>query len=693
MNGVGPPGPGSPPRVVQQPPILPPLPNLSGEDGPSQPSQPQQQQQAPPAGQQPQSSGPLSLELPPINFDAPATNSGDERRPLSPITERSTPLEGRSLSAEKSTNARAPSALATTPPRLPEQSPSILQQPLVSSPTANSPPPESKMFGRASVDSYAGSRPDSKFSPPGQISRSSTDHPHSPTPPPENSRRQMSPEPRSTTPSTPPRFAAASARALSPPRAVSPFRATSPPQSQTTSPLATPAGPPLSSTRMVPDRSISQASIPSIPTPMSRPSYTTETALSVTQQPVQSTAPTPTKKPSITDDILGDAGAALFYMQHMQQDGPVPPRKRGPPPVPTDDDDDEEETPSDSESEPYTPPPRQATSPLRVQHANSPPPHPGSPQPPVVPAKSPKPQATGQVTPTATETPTVSRPGSGLRNRPSGARAAPSTRLSTYLQNSFPADTTPTESASTTTAASTASRQHTVDNTMAAAVHESASYEDHNADALAALTFLEQEDRPAPPPMPRSPPADTSTEIPYAASPPLPEVVETPASPSQKRAVPAATSEQPRSSFAPTKLAAQRKAKTQAQQAAQQAAAHRPGKANGRARAQPKSASAWGESSEEEEEEEEEEDDEEVDSDDEPPARSAASVSDHHSASVHTPRSPYSAMGPGSQARGSGSAVDVNAGAYPRRPRDLPQVPGGHSTSSSHITHPASPAS
>lgn len=348
----------------------------------------------------------------------------------------------------------------------------------------------------------------------------------------------------------------------------------------------------------------------------------------------------------------------------MQQEGAPPPRKRGPPPPTELQGDDENDDDSDSESEPYTPPPRHATSPLRAQHANSPPIPPASPQPPVVPAKSPKPaaeQSSASGTTTEGQAASASRPGSGLRNRPSGARAAPATRMSAYLQNPPSLSTSPSTATTNTSTSDKADDRNTM-----AALHEAASYEDHNADALAALTFLEQEDRPAPPSS-KGPESSSSPTL-KPQSPSLPEVVKTPASPSTKPHSAA------RSSFAPSRLAAERKAKTQAQQAAQQAAAHRPGKANGRRR-QAKGSGAWGDSSEEEEEEEDEDEEEDVDSDEEPPQRSAASVSDHSAFAQSGQRSPYAQQGGASPAR---SAVDVNNGTYPpRRPRDLPQTPGG----------------
>ncbi|KAI0663874.1 hypothetical protein C8Q70DRAFT_1050494 [Cubamyces menziesii] len=701
MNGVGPEA-GGPP-ADNGPPTLPPLPSVTADE----PEQPTPRQPA-------SNGGVSSLQLPPLSFDstpiheeqAPQRVDADHR-PLTPITERSVPLEAasRSLSGEKPQEARA--QLSNSPPQapIPEEQPStsILNQPFVTSPSATSPPAE-YTSPRRSEDSFApgtSSRPDSKLSyrAGGQIasvpSRSSSSHPASPTFG-ERIQPPTSPEIRPSTPSTPPRFQS--------PRALSPPRLASPPQPQSQTPVSpTPETP--NSVRIVPPRSISQSSIPTslytLPTPTSRTGQSMmdhakdkpAPPLPISASSSQSPPAVPRKNSTETDDILGDAGAALFYMQHMQQQEGTgtgvrsrPPRLRGPPPKASPSED-EDETPSESDSEPYTPPPRAMASPLRVRQTSPPP---GEQPPPVVPAKSPRPSANQPVS-TQSEAPTAtaaaSRP-SALRNKPSGARAAPSsssTRVSAYLQNSLPPpDEAPSEK--TTTPATTANQTDKSDDdrdAMAAAVQKPApahdhGFEDPTADALAALSFLEREERPAPPPAaPQSPSQRSFTATPR--SPPLPEVVETPASPSQTRPAPS----EPRSSFAPTRLAAERKAKTQAQQAAHQAAAHRPGKANGRKGGKPRDSGAWGESSEEEEEEEEEEDDD-VDSDDEPAPRTrTTSVSDQASALGHgappsiAGRSPYPQTNTSSPAR---SQVDVNnnPGAYPaqRRGRDLPQVPG-----------------
>ncbi|KAF9007597.1 hypothetical protein BDQ17DRAFT_1324157 [Cyathus striatus] len=121
------------------------------------------------------------------------------------------------------------------------------------------------------------------------------------------------------------------------------------------------------------------------------------------------------------------------------------------------------------------------------------------------------------------------------------------------------------------------------------------------------------------------------------------------------------TPQQYKSSFAPSKQAAERKAKAQAQQAAHQAAVHKPGRANGNRKS--RVGGAWNESSEEEEEEEE---DEEGESDGEPPLTRGQ----------NTPSS-----GPGSSNASMRLSQTQGGEAQPhshlRPPRNLPQIPGG----------------
>ncbi|KAH9846672.1 hypothetical protein C2E23DRAFT_898508 [Lenzites betulinus] len=707
MNGVGPAGPeGSSSPSGATPPILPPVPHVAADEPREPEANPEPESVFGPGSSTaggPSTNG-ITMQLPPFSFDStpmheepPKAPAEHDRRPLTPITERSIPIESmsRSLSGGRSQESTKIQT-STSPPQatIPEESTSILHEPFVTSPTATSPPPE---YGRRSVESHAHvpvSRPDSKLSqriiPIANVpSRSSSEQPSSPPPP----AKPTSPVPRHN---TPPRFQ--SPRALSPPRTASPLRTATPPQPVSKQPdPEQPLPDTPGSVRIVPNRSMSQASIPTslytIATPISPPTSRLGHGMLDRDKPApplpvsapRSSGAVPLKKKSEADDILGDAGEALFYMQHMQQqqDGAAsaPIRRRGPPPQVLPSEDEEEDTPSESDSEPYTPPPRAAVSvsPLHVRHTS---PARESQEPPALPAKSPRPgqAASDQRVPSPVyEAPVASRPESTLRNRPYGARAAPSsTRMSAYIQNSPPLDHTATSTATDTTATTTDREED--NNTMAAVAQNTApasshdhGFDDQAADALAALSFLEREDRPAPPAAPQSP--SQAQNFSPLTSPPLPEFTTTPASPSQTRANPA----EPRSSFAPTKLAAQRKAKSQAQQAAQQAAASRPGKGNGR-KGRPQDRGAWGESSEEEEEEEEEEDDDDVDSDEEPAPR-RTSVSDQASALGHGgppsagARSPYAQMGAGSPAR---SQTDVNTGAHPpsRQARNLPQLPG-----------------
>ncbi|OCB85327.1 hypothetical protein A7U60_g7632 [Sanghuangporus baumii] len=149
--------------------------------------------------------------------------------------------------------------------------------------------------------------------------------------------------------------------------------------------------------------------------------------------------------------------------------------------------------------------------------------------------------------------------------------------------------------------------------------------EDETVDALAVLSFLEQQDAPAlSEPVKatsqqneklqqeqRSPPGTSSL-------PPPPTILEpedrAPSPPSQQ------TSSKPyRSSFAPSKQAAERKARSAAQQAAHEEILHKPGRPNGKQRAKQREGGWESSEDEEEEEEEEEEDDDDVNTDDEAP--------------------------------------------------------------------------
>ncbi|KAI9512071.1 hypothetical protein F5148DRAFT_1165993 [Russula earlei] len=188
--------------------------------------------------------------------------------------------------------------------------------------------------------------------------------------------------------------------------------------------------------------------------------------------------------------------------------------------------------------------------------------------------------------------------------------------------------------------------------------------EDPDADALAALTFLErhQDDGPVAPAPMASPPQAVASR----PSQETPAIVEPDAQPQTPESE---NTSAYRSSFAPSKNAMQRKARSDAHQAAHEAATHRPGHGEGKTKGKSKSVGAWGDSSDEEEEEEEEED---VDSDGEPVApRDDRSVS-NYAASINQ-RSRISSPR-GSSPLASGGDVQP-AQPHPRPPRNLPPVP------------------
>jgi CCR4-NOT transcriptional complex subunit CAF120 len=143
--------------------------------------------------------------------------------------------------------------------------------------------------------------------------------------------------------------------------------------------------------------------------------------------------------------------------------------------------------------------------------------------------------------------------------------------------------------------------------------HHGQPFEDDHADVLAALTFLETQDA-----------RKYSEDSPQPSS--LAHVSPSPTGDSRDDFQSSVDGNaQYRSSFAPSKKASERLAKSQAQQAAHQAAVSRPGRSS--ARPKIRESGAWNESSDEEEDgDDDEDDDEDVDSDLEPapPSRSVA---------------------------------------------------------------------
>ncbi|KAI0303795.1 hypothetical protein B0F90DRAFT_1326973 [Multifurca ochricompacta] len=244
----------------------------------------------------------------------------------------------------------------------------------------------------------------------------------------------------------------------------------------------------------------------------------------------------------------------------------------------------------------------------------------------------------------------------GPERRPFGARAAPSP--ASNRQEIAASATQPSLNPTITT------RSSTGNNSVQSG--SMSQLEDSDADALAALTFLERHEdalpiataQSAPPPrLQQQPPAIVGPEL--EVDPPTPE--------SENASV-------YKSSFAPSKNAMQRKARTEAQQAAHEAATHRPGRALETTKTRRNTAGAWGDSSEEEEDEEDEEDDddnEDVDSDGLPVApRDDRSVSNY--AASANQRSQYSSpRGPSPLASGDASFHQPQL----RPPRNLPPVP------------------
>lgn len=412
-----------------------------------------------------------------------------------------------------------------------------------------------------------------------------------------------------------------------------------------------------------------------------------------------STAPpmVPAKDDQV-DNLLGEAGA-LYYMRQIEAESNMPPTHHQLP-LASDPEDEDEETSSSGSV--YTPPPRMMTSPLRIKPnssiGQSPPP--SSKSPPFSPPRrgtpmslqsTPPPnmqqqntQSSNPARPSLKTSPSSSsRPAAGGTEKavagplsryasvakPSGARAAPGNKLSSsaslvrrepqpqpVLQQPPTIPDQPDEEEDM----SDEERLPYDQPSPSKRTGVDAGFDDH-ADALAALTFLEQEDVPPPPQQkPLSPSAS--------------QVVEPPHEPSPAPGLP--TSTQPRSSFAPSRQVAERKAKSQAQQAASQAAAHRPGRANGKGKTKTRDQGAWGESSDEEEEEEDDEEEEEdADSDEEPPPRIRMEQPQNIIAPTPSMRPPigYPSAAQGFTPSPAGSQTDLNA--YPQG-RRLPQVPG-----------------
>ncbi|KAF9804479.1 hypothetical protein IEO21_09380 [Rhodonia placenta] len=531
-----------PPRE-DRPPILPPLPDVRSNDLHEE----EEPVEVPVQAQRQKSRDHLSLQLPPLSFETSVSDSEPpavpEKRILTPITERSIPR--RSLSTEKQTS----NALRTfsSPPKVVEssqESGSMLGQTLVSSPTASSPPPENDIRGRRSEDSYVyvgpGSRPSSRLSrpEPGRLaSKSSISYA---TTPPSAPPIKVPMSPESDTRSF------TSVQAMSPQAPPPPTSASKPPApvKDTPSRPTTPAA--LNAPSSAPSPPVVRAG--DAPRP---PSH-------ATSNPPPASPPTrPPQSPRSDSDDLSHSAGAMYYMQQMDQEKRhvATGYQRHPPPPVSKSQSEDEETSSD-DSHLYAPPPRMTASPMNVRHT-SPPRPPASDRPLTSRRDTNRSVASSRSNLTASESATSATTSrSAMGRKPSGARAAPASKMPTRTRQSFTPDRSPQDLDEVD------GEDDMVDlrDDPPAVARAREALEDPNADALAALTFLEQGEGTdvASQPNPSSPPAGSS-------SPPIPQVVEPPSSSSKSREY--------RSSFAPSRQAAERKAKAQAQQAAQQAAA------------------------------------------------------------------------------------------------------------------------
>ncbi|KAG5339807.1 hypothetical protein C0989_003488 [Termitomyces sp. Mn162] len=334
----------------------------------------------------------------------------------------------------------------------------------------------------------------------------------------------------------------------------------------------------------------------------------------------------PALKSEDSNNLLSEAGA-LFYMQQHSDDLPV--HRRVPTTIIEQTDSGSDESLSQSASSDPPTPPGVASNRTRDQPVRqntpmafierSPVPNKASTMPAVVSADHSSPSR------------------QGLGRKPSGARAQATTRPYNAADSISSHQFTEEEDVHSEEQHETPS-QAKMELTH---VQPSASSE-ADLDALAALSYLSVDDKSSSPPK-------ASVEPLHIQKTPSPTVNE--------------HATQYKSSFAPSKQAAERKAKVQAQQAAHQIATHKPGRVNGKRKSQ--ASSSWNESSEEEEEEEEEEDDDDddADSDTEPSLTKKQSTGFASSSNSLQQR-----QQPGEQTGESYSHL--------RPLRSLPQVPG-----------------
>ena len=341
--------------VEDKPPVLPPLPDVSSEDFRAN-ARANRAELSPGESKPPH--GEFKMQLPPLDFgheDEPP--SVPDKRVLTPITERSTSGDpGRSLSAEEPTS-KVPSVPVNSPPRIPEtkeEDTRVLGGDIVSSPTATSPPvtspplPPVPVYDRGRRNpSFEVLRPQPKpqpLEPERQESQPSTSFATAPRAPNTSTQAPTSPKPETRSAVTasvqasPPPLTASSEHAQPADRPVptrSPAAASvsSHQSPRPTSPQVPPKSPTVSS------RAPSSLIVSQAPASMSKalpqtPLTTSSKSSSVVtpQSPPPVKTPTPPPPHSVSDDFSQAAGA-LYFMSQMQhepvQDTPVklvPPR-------------------------------------------------------------------------------------------------------------------------------------------------------------------------------------------------------------------------------------------------------------------------------------------------------------------------------------------------------------------------------